>query len=165
MSRKNRKILDEVRDVLRRKHYPIHTERIYVLWIKKFIHFHQMTSRDDLVGGKAGIYERNHSTLRKRRQEPRHHFSRIHYPDASAPHGRRETAPRNGSLRRIRRGVSAPRFGRPSALLAALSAALARASSDSRCPGFAALPKADPEWAGRKNSRQSGRRAPCSQIA
>ncbi len=58
MSReKNRKILDEVRDVLRRKRYSIHTERIYVLWIKKFIHFHQMTSRDDFVGGETKIEE------------------------------------------------------------------------------------------------------------
>ena len=45
----NRKILDEVRDVMRLKHYSIHTERSYCGWIKRFIKFHQMKSRDDLT--------------------------------------------------------------------------------------------------------------------
>jgi hypothetical protein len=31
------KLLDQVRDVIRRKHYSIRTEQAYVDWIKRFI--------------------------------------------------------------------------------------------------------------------------------
>src|SRR5438105_12894554 len=34
------KLLDQVRDVIRRKHYSIRTERAYVDWIKRFIIYH-----------------------------------------------------------------------------------------------------------------------------
>jgi integrase-like protein len=34
------KLLDQVREVLRVKHYSIHTEDAYVGWIKRFIFFH-----------------------------------------------------------------------------------------------------------------------------
>ena len=34
------KLLDQVRDVIRRKHYSIRTEQAYVDWIKRFILFH-----------------------------------------------------------------------------------------------------------------------------
>ena len=34
------KLLDEVRDVLRMKHYSIRTEKAYVSWIKRYIFFH-----------------------------------------------------------------------------------------------------------------------------
>jgi len=52
---KKKKILDEVRDVMRVLHYSIHTERAYCEWIKRFILFHGMKSRDDLKGGEAKI--------------------------------------------------------------------------------------------------------------
>ena len=42
------KLLDQVRDVLRLHHYSIHTERTYLDWIKRYIQFHQMRSREDL---------------------------------------------------------------------------------------------------------------------
>ncbi len=35
-----KKLLDQVRDVLRRKHYAIRTEQAYLAWIKRFILFH-----------------------------------------------------------------------------------------------------------------------------
>ena len=35
------KLLDQVREVLRVKHYAIRTEEVYVLWIKRYIFFHQ----------------------------------------------------------------------------------------------------------------------------
>ena len=41
-TQKARKILDEVRDVMRLHHYSIHTERIYCEWLKKYIMFHGM---------------------------------------------------------------------------------------------------------------------------
>lgn len=52
---KDRKLLDEVRDVMRLRHYSIHTERTYCEWIRRFVHFHNMKSRDDLDGGEKKI--------------------------------------------------------------------------------------------------------------
>lgn len=49
------RLLDQVREVMRLHHYSIHTERTYIDWIKRFIHFHQMRSRDDLAGGERKI--------------------------------------------------------------------------------------------------------------
>ena len=43
-SGKNKNLLDEVRDVLRVKHYSIHTERKYCGWIKRFVKYHQTLS-------------------------------------------------------------------------------------------------------------------------
>jgi hypothetical protein len=34
------KLLDQVRDVMRRKHYSIRTEQSYIDWIRRFILFH-----------------------------------------------------------------------------------------------------------------------------
>jgi len=48
---KDRKLLDEVRNFMRLHHYSIHTERTYCDWIKRFIQFHQMKSREDLLNG------------------------------------------------------------------------------------------------------------------
>lgn len=47
----NRKLLDEVHDFMRLHHYSIHTERTYCDWIKRFVHFHGMKSRQDLSNG------------------------------------------------------------------------------------------------------------------
>jgi integron integrase len=52
---KDKKLLDEVRDVLRLKHYSIHTERSYCDWVKRYVLFHKMTSREDLEGGERKI--------------------------------------------------------------------------------------------------------------
>jgi integron integrase len=54
-SRNEKKLLDQVRDVMRLKHYSIHTERSYCDWIKRYVLFHKMTSRDDLAGGEEKI--------------------------------------------------------------------------------------------------------------
>lgn len=54
-SSQNKKIMDEVHDVMRLNHYSIHTERSYCDWIKRYIQFHKMKSRDDLIGGEAKI--------------------------------------------------------------------------------------------------------------
>jgi len=42
------KLLDQVRDKLRVKHYAIRTEQTYVDWIKRFIYFHDKTHPKDL---------------------------------------------------------------------------------------------------------------------
>jgi integron integrase len=39
-SRNKPKLLDQVRDVIRRKHFSIRTEQVYVDWIRRFILFH-----------------------------------------------------------------------------------------------------------------------------
>jgi hypothetical protein len=49
------KLLDQVRDLLRLHHYSIHTERSYTDWIKRYIHFHPMRSREDLADGERKI--------------------------------------------------------------------------------------------------------------
>jgi integron integrase len=43
------KLMDQVREVLRLRHYSIRTERTYCDWIKRFIHFHHMKLRDELL--------------------------------------------------------------------------------------------------------------------
>jgi hypothetical protein len=43
------KLLDQVRDKLRMKHYAIRTEQSYVDWIKRYIYFHGKTHRKDLT--------------------------------------------------------------------------------------------------------------------
>jgi len=50
------KILDDMRDVMRRRHYSIRTERNYCEWIKRYIQYHTMTRREEkLINGKAKI--------------------------------------------------------------------------------------------------------------
>ena len=39
--RKDKKLLDQVRDVIRRKQFSIRTEQSYLDWIRRFILFHQ----------------------------------------------------------------------------------------------------------------------------
>ncbi len=42
------KLIDQVRATLRLHRYSIHTERSYIDWIKRYIRFHRMASREDL---------------------------------------------------------------------------------------------------------------------
>lgn len=49
------RLLDEVRDVMRIHHYSIHTERAYCDWIRRYVRFHRMASREDLKDGEAKI--------------------------------------------------------------------------------------------------------------
>lgn len=54
-TQKNQGIMGQVRDVMRLYHYSIRTERSYSDWIKRYIHFHNMTSREDLANGEEKI--------------------------------------------------------------------------------------------------------------
>ena len=45
---KKKKLLEEVSDVMRVKHYSIHTERSYSEWIKRFVLFHRLQEREEL---------------------------------------------------------------------------------------------------------------------
>jgi integrase len=51
------KILEDARDVMRRRHYSIHTERTYCDWIKRYIHHFNMKSRADLCDGERKVEE------------------------------------------------------------------------------------------------------------
>ena len=50
---KGKKLLDEVRDIMRLQHDSIHTDCAYADWIKRYILYHKMTSRADLAGGEG----------------------------------------------------------------------------------------------------------------
>jgi len=45
---KKNKLLTEMRDLMRRLHYSIHTENAYCEWVTKYIHFHKMLTRETL---------------------------------------------------------------------------------------------------------------------
>ena len=50
-----RKLLDQMRDVLRRRHYSIRTERSCCGWVRRFVHFHGMQSKAELSNGERKI--------------------------------------------------------------------------------------------------------------
>ncbi|MGB5830900.1 MAG: integron integrase [Thiohalocapsa sp.] len=52
------RLMDEVREVMRRLHYSIHTERSYCDWIARFVRFHSMRSREELLSAGAPEVER-----------------------------------------------------------------------------------------------------------
>ena len=45
---KPKKLLDQVRDVMRLKHYSLRTERTYCDWIARFIRFHELRHPRDM---------------------------------------------------------------------------------------------------------------------
>ena len=51
----SRKILDDMCDVMRRRHYSIRTERSYCEWVRRFVLHFNMKSRDDLSEGEKKI--------------------------------------------------------------------------------------------------------------
>lgn len=53
--KKERKILDEMQEVMRKKRYSIHTERSYRDWAKRYILFHKMSNRKDLENGEKKV--------------------------------------------------------------------------------------------------------------
>ena len=52
---KPKKLLDEVRDLMRGRRYAWRTERAYSDWIRRYVKFHGMKSRDDLAGGREKV--------------------------------------------------------------------------------------------------------------
>jgi hypothetical protein len=45
------KLLDQVRAVMRVRHYALRTERTYCDWIRRYVKFHGMKGREDLAEG------------------------------------------------------------------------------------------------------------------
>lgn len=54
-TQKQKRLLDEVREFMRLKHYSMHTERTYCEWIRRYVKYHQMQGREDLQGGEKKI--------------------------------------------------------------------------------------------------------------
>jgi hypothetical protein len=52
---KNRKLLEETSEIMRLRHYSIHTERACCDWIKRYVRYHEMTCRNDLKDGEAKL--------------------------------------------------------------------------------------------------------------
>ena len=43
------KLLDQISEVMRLKHYSIGTEQTYSDWVRRFVQFHQMQRREELL--------------------------------------------------------------------------------------------------------------------
>jgi len=57
------KLLDQVRDVMRRKHYSIRTEHAYLNWIKQYILFHKKCHPKDMGEKEIGELSRHTKTI------------------------------------------------------------------------------------------------------
>jgi integron integrase len=51
------KLLDQIREVMRLKHYSIRTERSYCDWVRRYVRFHRMRSREEMLPGEPKIEE------------------------------------------------------------------------------------------------------------
>ena len=47
--------MDQVRELLRVRHYAIRTEQSYCDWIRRYIRFHGMRSREELIPGTGKV--------------------------------------------------------------------------------------------------------------
>ncbi len=59
------RLLDQVRDAIRRKHYSIRTETSYVDWIKRYILFHKKRHPKDMDGGEIEAFLTDLATVGK----------------------------------------------------------------------------------------------------
>jgi hypothetical protein len=51
------RLMDQMREVLRLRHYSIRTETSYCDWVRRYVRFHKMGSREELTPGEAKIEE------------------------------------------------------------------------------------------------------------
>ncbi|HEX9867481.1 MAG TPA: integron integrase [Candidatus Tectomicrobia bacterium] len=56
MEKRPKKLLDQVRDAIRLKHYSLHTEQAYVTWIKRYIFFHDKRHPKDMGGAEIEAF-------------------------------------------------------------------------------------------------------------
>ena len=59
------KLMDQVRDVLRKRHYSIRTEQAYLDWIKRYIFFHNKRHPKDMGPGEISQFISYLATERK----------------------------------------------------------------------------------------------------
>lgn len=55
-SSRSPKLLDQVRDALRRKHYSLRTEEAYIGWVRRFIRFHNMRHPREMGSREIGAF-------------------------------------------------------------------------------------------------------------
>ncbi len=67
------KLLDQMLEVMRLKHYSIRTERTYCDWVRRYVHFHQMHAREQMFPVEPMI-EAFLSELAVEGNVPRSHF-------------------------------------------------------------------------------------------
>src|SRR6266404_9964972 len=53
---KPKRLLDQVRDVIRRKHYSLRTEQSYTDWIRRFILYHKKRHPRDMAEAEVGEF-------------------------------------------------------------------------------------------------------------
>jgi hypothetical protein len=56
METRPRKLLDQVRDIIRVKHYSYRTEESYVYWIRRYILFHQKRHPREMGGAELEAF-------------------------------------------------------------------------------------------------------------
>src|SRR5512145_1929014 len=49
------KLLDQIREGMRLKHYSIRTERSYVDWARRYVRFHKMKGREEMLPAEPKI--------------------------------------------------------------------------------------------------------------
>ena len=49
------KLLDQMREVMRLRHYSIRTEQAYCDWVRRYLRFHDMKSREELAPAEAKV--------------------------------------------------------------------------------------------------------------
>jgi|SRR6266478_708283 len=49
------KLMDQVKEVMRLRHYSIRTEQCYCDWIRRYVKFHRMRVREDLGSGAVKV--------------------------------------------------------------------------------------------------------------
>jgi len=49
------KLMDQVREIMRLKHYSLRTERSYADWIRRYVKFHRMRQREELLPGREKV--------------------------------------------------------------------------------------------------------------
>ena len=54
------RLLDQVRERIRYKHYSLRTEQAYVQWVRAFVKWHGLRHRDPHSAGTAGAFGREH---------------------------------------------------------------------------------------------------------
>jgi len=75
------RLLDVVRDCIRRKHYSLRTEQTYVQWIKRFIYFHGRRHPRELAEASVAAFLNQLS--RKRARFPNNFAFRLAPEDAA----------------------------------------------------------------------------------
>jgi hypothetical protein len=56
MEQRPKKLLDQVRDAIRLKHYSLHTEESYVTWIRRYILFHNKGHPNEMASAEIKAF-------------------------------------------------------------------------------------------------------------